>query len=177
MEYHIEGSDKDFDLVLTEYKEIPLTQDKVALIDVEDYEELNKFKWHTHREGNTYYVIRHIKKNGKNTMIRMHREIMNTPKGIDTDHINGHGWDNRVNNLRICTKSQNSANRGKQENNISGFKGVTWNTQKKKWMAQIQANRKYKNLGYFSIKEEAAIVYNEAAKKYHGEFAKLNHII
>lgn len=177
MQYHIECPDKDFDLILKEYKEIPLTQGKISIADVEDYEYLNQWKWHALRDGNTYYAIRAIPKDGKQTSISMHREILKTPKGMYTDHINMDGLDNRRDNLRICTRSQNQMNSEKHKNNNSGFKGVCWHIGIKKWMAQIKVDKKQICLGYFENKEEAALVYNEAAKKYHGEFAKLNNIL
>lgn len=162
---------------MKEYKEIPLTQGKVALVDAEDYEYSNQFKWYAMKHGNTYYAVRHIKKeDGKQTLICMHRVIMKTSKGMDTDHINGDGWDNRRDNLRICTRSQNKMNGNIHKDNTSGYKGVFWQKRDKKWMAQIQIDGKLKYLGLFITKEEAALAYNEAAKELFGEFARLNNI-
>lgn len=79
-------------------------------------------------------------------------------------------------NLRICSQSQNCSNKDKQRRNTSGFKGVTFSRANNKWMAQIQANKKYKNLGYFTDKKEAAKAYNLAARKFHGNFAVFNKI-
>lgn len=175
MEYHIECRDKDYDLILKEYKEIPLTQGKVALVDIEDYDYLNQFKWYAQKcKNNLFYVVRNIKKDGKQIKLCMHREIMKTPKGMHTDHINGNGLDNRRNNLRICNSSKNQRNSGKHKNNTSGYKGVFWHNRGKKWQASIGLNSKLKHLGLYSTKEEAAIAYNEAAKKYFGGFARLN---
>lgn len=159
---------------MREYKEIPLTQGKVALINTEDYDYLNQFKWCAMYNGYAWYAVRNIPKNGKQTTIRMHREILKTPQDMDTDHINMNGLDNRRNNLRICTRSQNYMNRGKYKDNISGYKGVYWYN--KKWVAQIKVNAKQIYLGRFKDKEQAAEAYNKAAKKYHGEFARLNNI-
>ena len=88
------------------------------------------------------------------------------------DHINGNPSDNRICNLRKCTKSENSKNRGKQKNNTSGVKGVTWDKQCNKWKAQIKFNGKVKNLGVFKDLEFAALVVKEARTKFHGVFAK-----
>ena len=106
----------------------------------------------------------------------MHRVILKTPKGMDTDHRNGDGLDNRRCNLRICTKSQNSINRKMQSNNTSGYRGVYWHKRDKKWLAHIKIDGKKINFGYCSTKEQAAEAYNEAAKKHYGEFARLNII-
>lgn len=107
---------------------------------------------------------------------RLHRHLLNTPEGFDTDHINGNKLDNRRSNLRIASRSQNLMNRGKTSNNKSGFKGVCWNKYRQKWHAQITKPDKKKHLGYFTDKNEAAKAYNKASLKYHGEFAYQNII-
>ena len=101
MEYHIECPEEDFDLILTEYKEIPLTQGKVAFVDVEDYDYLNQWKWHVLNYKYTCYTARSFRKNGKRNLLRMHKEIMKPFKDMQIDHINRDGIDNRRNNLRI----------------------------------------------------------------------------
>ena len=90
------------------------------------------------------------------------------------DHKDRVVSNNQLENLRLCTLSQNQWNRLKQKNNTSGYKGVSWHKQGKKWRAIIQIYYKYINLGLFPTKEEAASAYNEAAKKYHGEFANVS---
>lgn len=102
----------------------------------------------------------------------MHREIVGTPEGMDTDHINGDKLDNRRSNLRICTHAQNGANRGPQKNGSSGYKGVSYHC--KKWRVQICINGKTKRLGGFNSLLDAAKAYDKAARKYHGEFARTN---
>ena len=162
-------------------KEIKLTQGKVAIVDDEDYEHLRQFKWYPLRAGGTIYVRRYCGRvNGKQKQLLMHREIMDTPEGESTDHINHNGLDNRKENLRICTVSENMCNRGAQSNNTTGYKGVfkysvTYNGKTYSYMtAAIRHNSKLMGLGYFKTAEEAAKAYNKAALKYHGEFAKLN---
>lgn len=86
------------------------------------------------------------------------------------DHINGDGFDNRICNLRLATRAQNGRNRGRNSNNTSGYKGVSWDSKDKKWRAKIQVNGKQCYLGNFSSAEEARDAYAEAAKKAHGEF-------
>jgi hypothetical protein len=89
------------------------------------------------------------------------------------DHINGIRDDNRWINLRTATRQENCYNRGKQLNNKSGYKGVSWNNSRSKWVAQIVINGKKKHLGLFIAKEQAYYSYCEAAKKFHGEFANI----
>jgi hypothetical protein len=87
------------------------------------------------------------------------------------DHINGDGTDNRIENIRPCTRSQNSANRSSWSN--TGYKGVKKNN--KKYAAQIIVNKKYLHLGTYATPEEAAKVYDKAALQYFGEFARINY--
>lgn len=90
------------------------------------------------------------------------------------DHINGNKDDNRISNLRLASDFQNMWNRGKPQNNTSGFKGVSWHKQRQKWIALIGVNGVLKYLGYFEDLEKAAAAYQTAAIKYHGEFANLD---
>lgn len=152
-------------------KQIPLTQGKFALVDDADFGELTKFKWAYCR-----YAYRREYRNGKGKTLYMHRVILNTPEGMDTDHINRDKLDNRRANLRICTHSQNEANTDLRRNNTSGFKGVSFHRQTKKWEAKIMCNRQKVHLGLFNNIVLAALAYNAAAKKYHGGFALLNKV-
>jgi hypothetical protein len=148
-------------------KEISLTQGRVALVDDEDFEELNKFKWHTQPHGNTFYVIRNTpRKPGKHQGTeRMHRVILNIPEGMETDHIDGDGLNNQKSNLRIATHRQNSQNLAlKQTKKTSKFPGVFWDKRKSKWCACIRINGSQKHLGYFLNENEANIAYRVAEK-------------
>uniref|UniRef100_A0A6H1ZRX6 Putative homing endonuclease n=1 Tax=viral metagenome TaxID=1070528 RepID=A0A6H1ZRX6_9ZZZZ len=157
-------------------KEIKLSQNKVALVDDEDFEYLNQFKWYALKKPNTYYAVRHIRlANGKQTLIQMHRVILNVPKGMETDHKNQNGLDNRRINIRICTKSENGMNRNSYKNSSSRFKGVSWCKRDKIWRAQLEYKRKVKNLGCFLSEREAALTYDKKAIEVFGEFAKLNN--
>ena len=113
----------------------------------------------------------------------MHREITNAPKGMQVDHINGNTLDNRKENLRVCTRSQNMMNRGKQNNNKSGYKGVSYMKKKdpnyeypKPWRAQIKCptNQKVIHLGCYKYPEQAARAYDKKAIELFGEYAQLN---
>lgn len=96
------------------------------------------------------------------------------PEGFVIDHIDGIRNNNRLYNLRVCTFQQNHFNRGKQSNNKSGFKGVSWHKQKEKWVAQIKIEGRNKFLGFFVDPEKAYERYCEVAKEHYGEFAKLD---
>jgi hypothetical protein len=158
-------------------KEIKLTQGKVAIVDDDLFEYLDQWKWCACKISNRFYAIRSYRLNSKKIFIYMHRLITNNNDSkMHTDHKNNNPLDNRIENLRICTNSQNQMNTKVQINNTSGFKGVTWNKIVKKWVAQIKLNNKLINLGYYINPIDAARAYNEAALKYHGEFAHLNKI-
>ncbi len=102
----------------------------------------------------------------------MHRQIMNAPKGIEVDHINSNGLDNRRSNLRLANRSENMRNICATSRNTSGFKGVTWHKAHSKWQAQITLNRKTYYLGLRETPAEAHALYCEASKKLHGEFSR-----
>jgi hypothetical protein len=153
-------------------RSILLTQGKFTLIDDGDFEWLNQYRWHvvTSKRGDIYAA----RSAGPAKNIRMHRMIMNAPDGIEVDHINGDGLDNRRGNLRLCSKSQNQCNRGITSRNSSGYKGVRWNKKNQKYEAQITINRIQKSLGCFDDPQEAARAYDVKARELHGEFAQTN---
>lgn len=95
------------------------------------------------------------------------------PAGFVIDHINGDGKDNRIENLRLATLSQNGANSKVPRTNTSGVKGVCWNKREGKWYAQMRALNKRYAVGYFATLEEAESAVKEFREKLHGEFA--NH--
>ena len=157
-------------------KRIKLTQGKVALVSDIDYAYLNQWKWCYHKSG---YAIRTDYTKGKIT-IWLHRVIlkrMGCQKFIQCDHKNCHRLDDRRCNLRPATIPQNRQNHTKRVTNLSVYKGVSWQRQLKKWHVRIQIGGSAKFLGYFISKKDAERIYNRAAKKYFGKFAKLNKII
>jgi HNH endonuclease/AP2 domain len=131
-------------------------------------------------------VAGYIRKDGyrfitvNGTKYRAHRLAWFYVYGVwptkDLDHRYGIRDDNRISELREATKSQNAANTSKHKDNTSGFKGVCWDKQAKKWKARIMINGKNKTLGLFDIIEEAALAVNKAALELYNDFACLNEV-
>jgi hypothetical protein len=161
-------------------KEIQLTQGKVAIVDDEDFEYLNQWKWCLRGTGRgKFYAIRGFrksKKNNKTGSVRMHRQIMKVEKGFVVDHIDGNTLNNKKNNFRICTQSDNCKNQKMSIKNKCGYKGVSQQKNTNKFISQISLNNNKIYLGTFTDIIDAARAYNEAALKYHGEFAHINKI-
>jgi len=155
-------------------KKIQLTQNKVALVDDEDFAYLNQWKWCCDTKG---YAVRSEKRSEtgvkKRALIRMHRVIAKTPADKLTDHINGNIFDNRKTNLRHATDSENMRNRKMAANNKTGYKGVWFNNKTKKYVAYIKLQHS-RVLGSFDKAEEAAYVYDQFALQIFGEFARTN---
>ena len=143
-------------------KEIKLTQGKVALVDDEDYEDLNKYKWYANKDKNTFYAMRNEIINGKSRTVMMHRKIMNNNYNLLTDHIDGNGLNNCKSNLRIVTNRQNSQNR--HINKSSKYVGVYWDKIAMNWKAQIRTNKKI-YLGTFKNEEDAHNAYKNKLKE------------
>jgi hypothetical protein len=156
-------------------KKIELTHGKVALVDDADFDLLNKHKWFYHHHG---YAMR---RNGKK-MCFMHRVIMDTPKGMYTDHIDHDKLNNQRCNLRICTLSENNRNAKKKKNGTSKYMGVCLvkaATNLYYYRTTIAVNGKSITKSFPSTPEgemQAALCYNKMAKKYFGEFAIQNEL-
>lgn len=141
-----------------------------VIIDENDHFLFKKYFWYL---SHGYLVYK-----TKSRTITFHREILNLKDSdIIVDHINMNKLDNRKCNLRIASKSKNAMNRNAPKQNTSGYKGVSWRLDRKKWRAYIVLMGKQYSLGLFDKKEDAAMSYNDAAIKYHGEFARLNKIL
>jgi len=92
------------------------------------------------------------------------------------DHIDGDRINNKLDNLREASFTENAQNSKKAINNNSGFRGVSWCKERGKWSARIRTNGKYKYLGRFDCPTVAALAYDKASLKYHGDFGKRNFL-
>jgi hypothetical protein len=155
-------------------KKIPLTQGQIAIVDDEDFDKLNQFKWCAAKTKDGDYMAVRNSPNPNRHLIYMHRQIMDFPKGMEVDHIFHNRLDNRKAKLRICTHRQNLQNGLSHKDGNSRYKGIYWHKRDKKWLVQIMINGKIKHLGRFNSEIEAAKIYDVAAIEKFGEFALLN---
>ncbi len=162
-------------------REIQLTHGHVALVDDEDFEVVNQFIWYPRKGVSTIYARANDYENKKQRRVDMHRLVMNAQPGQVVDHINCNGLDNRKENLRICTHTQNQWNQNKQitwegKPCSSKYRGVSWKKQNKKWSAVISYNGKQFWIGVFNKEDDAALAYNKKAKELYGEYAQFNTV-
>jgi AP2 domain-containing protein/HNH endonuclease len=158
-----------------------LTKGYKTVIDTCDVDHVSKRVWHAlvHKtKGKTYvYASTNVKRDDGTVFIYgLHRYIMDAPKGINVDHRDGGTLNNTRGNIRLATHSQNMKNRRLHTNNSSGYKGVCFRPESNKWAARITTDGKRQRLGSFNSPEEAAVAYNAAAQRLHGQFASLNSI-
>lgn len=140
-----------------------------VIVSAEDYASLSQHTWYLLAGG---YAARNCIIDGCKKAIYMHREILGFPSGQDVDHVNGNRLDNRRENLRAASRSQNNYNQRKiREGKSSQYRGVTWCRNKKRWMAQIWVTGKHIVVGYFRDEQEAARARDGAALALHGDFA------
>lgn len=160
-------------VLTTKRKDSPNYMKYVAIVDDEDYDNVSQYNWSVRFISVNKYPHTTIK--GKNVL--MHQLIMKSLKYQIVDHKDGDGLNNQRSNLRFCTTTEN--NRNRKPRGSSKYVGVSITTRKYDcdkfyWLAQIAINGVRKNLGRFKIEEDAARAYDDAAKIYYGEFAKIN---
>jgi len=146
-----------------------------VLIDTKDYKLVAGYRWWvlSHHSNNSFYAACWPYK-VKRPIIYMHTLINNTPKGMETDHKDTDTLNNKRDNLRSATPSQNRSNtKTLRPQNSSGFQGVT--KEGKRFVAQIhRMGKNSQHIGRYETKEEAAIAYDKEALALHGDFARLN---
>jgi hypothetical protein len=161
------------------FRKIFLDEGLWTIVDSQDYYRFGCFKWYlaaTHK--GKFYALRGARVGFEETkIVRLSREIMQAPKGILVDHRNGDSLDNRRENLRLATRCQNMQNAKKRRNKAetsSKFTGVYFDKCRCLWAYILRANGKVVATGRFPTEIEAARARDAAARKYHGEFARLN---
>lgn len=151
---------------------VRLTKGLFVLVDVADYQWATQYKWHTDSTGR--YAARAIPRGerspGGGHDVYMHRELLPVPAGIEVDHVNGNGLDNRRANLREATHQNNLWNAAPRGGKRSQYKGVTWTTSGNKWRAAVQGE----HIGAYAAERDAARAYDREARRRFGVFARLN---
>lgn len=157
-------------------KEIQLNKGLVVLVDDEDFDLLNQWKWFAFKGRNTYYAIRNNWHKGKNKCVYMHRQILGLQSGDKrhADHKDHNGLNNCRNNIRLCTNSENRYNMVHRSGGTSGYRGVDFIAKWNKWRARVNKDKKVYDLGLYESEQMAAVAYNQKAKELFGEFANLN---
>jgi len=156
-------------------KKVELSQGKVALVDDADFAAVSQFTWcahKAHKRPGKWYAHTNVKReDGTRTTLTMHHAVL--PGVSQIDHRNNDGLDNRRSNLRPATHAQNARNRRKPRHGRNPFKGV-YPLPSGKWRVCICVSGQQHGLGVFSSPETAAHVYDSAARKFFGDFAKVN---
>lgn len=150
---------------------IPLSYGSYAIVDTADLRILNLYRWCMNV---TLQGKRYARRTQGRKTIYMHRALMNPPEGMEVDHINGNGLDNRRKNLRVCTKAEYQQNSKKRTGKSSCFKGVCWDSSGRKWRSRITVKGRQLQIGQFESELEAAEAYDEEAFYYFGTFARTN---
>lgn len=164
--------------LISDMKKISLTKGFEAIIDDEDFDKVSRYRWYSDVKKRRVYAGRSERgDDGLPRSISMHRFILGHCGNLGVDHIDGNGLNNQKSNLRICTQTENlRAFQRKRHSATSKYRGVSWSSDRKKWLSQIVVNKKTINLGRYEDDMDAAKSYNIAAEKYFGAFATLNKI-
>lgn len=159
---------------------VPLTRGYDAVIDAPDAPLAAGKNWYAEidkrADGSirTVYAVRKFRDaSGNEKGERLHRVIAGVESGLEVDHKDGNGLNNRRDNIRSATTAQNQHNQRIAQHNTSGAKGVTWHKRRGKWQAQIVICNKRKYLGCFPTVSEASKAYHAAAVSAFGEWASL----
>ena len=163
------GNCNKFEVVDSRTMKCILKNGECFIFDIEDYSIIKKHKWSIENIGYVHTMI-----NKKH--IRLHRHLMNYPKDLLIDHINGDRWDNRKENLRLVTNKQNCRNSKLNSRNTSGYKGVSFCKKRKKYEVSITVDGKKIFLGYYTDPIKAARAYDTAAIFHFKEFARINFV-
>lgn len=163
---------------------VPLTKGKVAYIDRADLHLVEDIPWYALLVGSTrrtnakgkWYAAAQVKRDGKWKTIYMHRLIMGEPPGLKVDHRDGDGFNNRRSNLRAATHAQNIQASGlsSRPNKTSQFKGVSLIKRSGRWNAVLRADGRDHRVGVYDDEIEAAVAWDDAARRLHGGFAVTN---
>lgn len=164
---------------------IILTRGMVAVVDQDDMDRelwcefddgfrwiggIANCNWYAQRIRGIWYASARV---GERTL-RLHRALACAVRGIFVDHKDGDGLNNRQGNLRLATNALNQRNAKRRIDNTTGFKGVSFNSRSRRYVARLRLNGELRYLGTFLTAEAAALEYDRAAALHFGEYARLN---
>jgi hypothetical protein len=158
---------------------IPLSSRKYpglyAIVDAEDYKRVSQHKWHPAKGKRTFYAAMNAKKEGGDpTQVLLHRFLLGAPEGTQIDHWNGNGLDCQRLNLRFATHQQNARNQRRRRGVSAPYRGLFYDSRGKRWRATIWHDGKGHPLGSGKDVESLARIYDRAAVRIFGEFARTN---
>lgn len=153
-------------------KEIPLGGGLLAVVDDCDWDAVKMHHWYAYKgRRGTMYVATKLP---GNACVALHRFILRPAPNQQVDHIDRNGLDCRRKNLRVCSASQNQANKVSRSDCKNPYKGITFNKKRHRWVAQITKDYKNYNLGMYTTAVDAACAYDDAAVEMFGDFARIN---
>lgn len=152
---------------------VTLSQGYIATIDATDAHLVDGFNWSVFVRPGAVYAMRTDRTGPCSRAVYMHRVIMGNPSGVEIDHKDCDGLNNRRTNLREATRAQNLQNQRLTRKNRSGFKGVSLDQASGKWRARINADNNDRSLGYFDTPEAAHAAYTKASAIMHGDFGRV----
>lgn len=156
---------------------VPLTRGHIATVDLADLPVVAGRAWGSvvGKDGCVYAKTTVTTGLGERRIVLLHRVLCGVDDpAVEVDHRNGDGLENRRFNLRVCSRQQNSWNRGLESTNTTGFKGVSYRPEYSKYEAKIRFHVRRYYLGMFDTAEEAAMAYDAAAEAAFGDYARLN---
>jgi hypothetical protein len=154
---------------------VPLAGGLEAIVDEDDLEMLSGFKWKPLRLSHDTYAVSSFVTNGRHHTIYMHRMVMLPDPALDVDHVNMDGLDNRKDNLRACTRSENLHNSALRKNSTTGYKGVSPIARRPGyWQVGLRIGEERVFVGEFDNPIKAAVAFDAVARERLGEFARLN---
>ena len=151
---------------------VTLTRGYEAMIDAADVPLVSGVCWCAEISGKTVYAVRTDQRSGKKRRIYMHHVICPPSAGMEVDHRDCNGLNNRRGNVRLATRQQNVCNQTVRRDNKAGLRGVSWFEPARKWRARISANGKSCFLGYFDTSDAAKEAYASASAELHGDFGR-----
>jgi hypothetical protein len=156
---------------------IALTQGLFSLVDTSEYNRINAAFWCAHYspKNKTFYATRTDIVGGQRIPLRLHNLILHPPPGMFVDHKNRNGLDNRIANLRLSTRSENTFNRNTQSNNTSGYPGVVWMKESEKWHVVIAKGGTRYHLGNYKDFDKAVAVRKAKEIELYGSFVPIEH--